>query len=225
MGWLPSNYRRWGCMLRFWNRLIKMNDNRLTKTVFNVDYNKCENNWAYDIKQVMQKIGLTHHFDNKSTIDLTLANNLLTEHYSNAWYANVQTTPKLRSYKLFKSEFTCEDYVKMNLMKNERSLLCQFRSGILPLRLETGRYVGETPEQRLCRFCTDQSVEDERHFLLTCSMYSNIRDDIFHELLQDEHFINSTSDQKLSQIINSRPRKAATFLVRAYTTRASHIFI
>ena len=40
------------------------------------------------------------------------------------------------------TEFKCEDYVKLNLKKCERSVLCHFRTGILPLRVETGRYVG-----------------------------------------------------------------------------------
>ena len=35
----------------------------------------------------------------------------------------------------------------------ERSILSQFRAGILPLRIETGRYVGEPAELRHCTLC------------------------------------------------------------------------
>ena len=34
-----SMHRRWANMIRLWNRLISMNINRLTKCVFNIDYN------------------------------------------------------------------------------------------------------------------------------------------------------------------------------------------
>ena len=60
--------------------------------------------------------------------------------------------------------FTCENYVTLNLMKSERSTLCQLRFGILPLRIETGRYIGEPAEQRLCRICPQNNVENETHF-------------------------------------------------------------
>ena len=40
-GWIPTQYRRWRCILRFWNKLQLMDDNTLTKRVFNHDYTGC----------------------------------------------------------------------------------------------------------------------------------------------------------------------------------------
>ena len=54
-------------------------------------------------------------------------------------------------YMTFKTEYELEQYVYLNLAKNERSVLAQFRCGILPIRVETGRYVGELLEERFCR--------------------------------------------------------------------------
>ena len=62
-----------------------------------------------------------------------------------------------------------------NLLKHERSLLCQFRTGILPLRIETGIYVGEPVDTQTCRFCDLNCVVDKEHFLLTCDLHSTIR--------------------------------------------------
>ena len=52
-------------------------------------------------------------------------------------------------------------------------MLCQLRMGILPLRVETGRYVGEpletrlcTLETRLCTLCDTNAIENEKHFVL-----------------------------------------------------------
>ncbi len=59
----------------------------------------------------------------------------------------------------FKSVFKTEDYLLIDLKKNDRSLLAQFRCGILPLRIETGRYVGEAVENRLCLLCDEHLVE------------------------------------------------------------------
>ena len=38
MGWCPNYIHRTLNVLRYWNRLIKLNDNRLTKKIFNFDY-------------------------------------------------------------------------------------------------------------------------------------------------------------------------------------------
>ena len=38
VGWLPSTERRWLNMFRLWNRLIRMEDSRLTKKGFYWDY-------------------------------------------------------------------------------------------------------------------------------------------------------------------------------------------
>ena len=144
-----------------------MYNDRLTKKIFIHDYNRCTNNWTFEIREVMFKLGLTDYFINKSSVDMSYVKLLITDYYGNVWSRDIQNVPKLRSYKRFKHLFGCEQYVVNNLKKYERSILCQFRCGILPIRIETGRYIGETPEQRLCRFCDTQSVEDEIHFFVT----------------------------------------------------------
>ena len=103
-------------------------------------------------------------------------------------------------------------------------MLCQFRCGILPIRIETGRYIGETPEQRLCRFCNMQSVEDEKHFLLHCGLYNNIRENVFQDILHTDIFINLNSDEKLTYLLQTYPRKIAKYLVQAYVKRRNVIY-
>ena len=87
---------------------------------------------------------------------------------------NLLHTPKL-TYVQFKTSYQTEEYIKLNLNRAERSILAQFRCGVLPLRIETGRFVCEKPEERLCNFCDLRVPEDETHFLLHCSFYDNER--------------------------------------------------
>ena len=58
--------------------------------------------------------------------------------------------------------------------RQHRSAIAQFRCGILPLKIETGRYMNIPVEFRLCNFC-DNCTETEVHFLLYCPKYSEIR--------------------------------------------------
>ena len=50
------------------------------------------------------------------------------------------------------------------MSKHLRSLLTQLHSGTLPLEIETGRYYGVTREQRICKQCNLNVIENEQHF-------------------------------------------------------------
>lgn len=108
--------------------------------------------------------------------------------------------------------------------KIERSHLAQFRFGILPLRMETGRYVGEKPEDRLCKLCDQQSVESETHFLFYCSLYNNIRSDIFGELFNSDEFKSMDFPTKMVHLMEEHTRKLSKYIVRAYNCRRSCLY-
>ena len=175
-GWLPSQYRRWLTILRFWNRLLLMDDSRLTKHVFNYDYESGQNNWCTDVRDIFDKLNLTEYYENKRCIDMSLASDRMYSFYANSWPDKCTNVPKLRSYIKFKTCFKTEKYLTLNLNRNERSVMAQFRCGVLPLRVETGRFVGEQVTERLCKLCNRGCVEDETHFLLNCQCYTNIRE-------------------------------------------------
>ena len=53
------------------------------------------------------------------------------------------------------------------------------RGGTNKLRIETGRRVGESKEERVCNVCLCEEVEDEKHFLLGCRMYVRERVEMY----------------------------------------------
>ena len=57
-------------------------------------------------------------------------------------------------------------YVKNVFNRQHRRILSNFRSGCLPLAVETGRYTRpKIPlNERKCIFCNNNSFEDEIHF-------------------------------------------------------------
>ena len=68
-----------------------------------------------------------------------------------------------------------ENYITYNLSSSERSAMAQFRFGILPLNIETGRFRNQALEERLCTLCEFNEIEDESHFLFKCSLYDELR--------------------------------------------------
>jgi hypothetical protein len=54
MGWIRTKVRHQVAMLRLWNRLSQMPDDRLTKKVFDWDYYMYKN-WAYKLRKYTTK--------------------------------------------------------------------------------------------------------------------------------------------------------------------------
>ena len=96
---------------------------------------------------------------------------------------------KLRTYKLFKQRYETGLYATNIYNKGHRSALAKCRSGTAPIRLETGRYEGLSIEERLCQVCDMHVVEDEKHVLLECPLYTPTRDILFQKM--NEHYVNS----------------------------------
>ena len=102
---------------------------------------------------------------------------------------------KLRIYVLFKHEYKTEEYLKMYLPRSHRSFLDQLRSGILPLKIESGRFqnirdsntgkiLKSKPRERICTLCDLNLVEDEIHFVCICSKYCTLSEELFNTVSQ-----------------------------------------
>jgi len=217
MMWLKPRYRRWLSMLRFWNRLISMDDNRIAKHIFLWDYNICNNNWSYELKNIFNELHLDH-FENLSLCNIEMAKASIWEKMQQDWLNDVNAKPKLRTYKLYKTELAVENYVSMNLNRQERSVVAQFRSGILPLRVETGRFRGEAVEERLCTFCKQNVVEDEMHFLFHCDCYIDLKDNL-NQIMHENHLDNKTEIEIVNFLFQNNPRQIAKYLTSAFLKR------
>ena len=85
------------------------------------------------------------------------------------WRERMEKKSKLRLYIQLKSKLVMEEYVS-ELDRSKRKQLAMLRGGTNYLRIERGRWVGEEVEERVCRVCLCDDVEDEKHFLLACPM-------------------------------------------------------
>ena len=102
-----------------------------------------------------------------------------------------------------------------NLSRRQRSLFAQFRSGVLPLRIETGRYRHEHIDRRICELCQSGSVEDEIHFLLYCDFYNDLRD-MYINTLTDLNLFATTDIEKLKLLLQQNVKNTALFIEKAF---------
>ena len=99
-------------------------------------------------------------------IDIEFAKEKLFDCLKLEWNSQIYASPKLRTYVLYKNTYETECYLNFLVNRGYRSVLAQFRTGVLPLAVETGRFNNIPIEYRLCTFCHENVLEDEIHFLL-----------------------------------------------------------
>ena len=107
---------------------------------------------------------------------------LLMEKFKSNWSNDVMSQNKLDVYRLVKQNFCAENYVKLNFKKQIHSVITQLRAGCLPIEIELGRYQNIPRDQRLCKQCTQNHIENELHFIIYCPKFDQIRHDLLTSL-------------------------------------------
>ena len=187
-----------------------MDDSRLHKLIYDWMCSKRSNrckNWSFRLLKQLEKYNIQENTDN-SVVELS---NAIFNDYKIKWYQAINSErgasstglKKLRTYKLFKDTYNIEAYVKMVMPKCYRSALAKFRCGVAPIRVETGRYERLPFAKRMCPLCND-GIENELHVLTSCSMYNDLRDQIYTKAREhSENFDNLPDEQKMCFIMSN----------------------
>ena len=85
--------------------------------------------------------------------------------------------------------------------------MSKLRISVHHLRIETGKYQGTLPKDRICTKCDSGSVEDECHFLLNCAKYDDDRNLIFQIIHKScPNFSNLYEKDKLIWLMNTEDK-------------------
>jgi len=180
--------------IKFWCKLVSKPSGSLPKAAYKMLLNLRNYGfptWLDKIFNLLEICDLTPYFDSPaltnaqiklitSTVKVKLEQN-----YIENWNTEIHKLPKLRSYKLFKTNFETEQYLYI-FNKNHRQALSRFRLSAQALEVEKGRWARKIVngkwdrckipvEDRLCIFCSENVVEDEMHVLLCCAKHADIR--------------------------------------------------
>ena len=129
-------------IFRFWNKLIKLPINRLTKQVFLLDCGFKRVNWSVNAKKLFDGLNLLQDYELYQVTPINRAKDALHNKYVLKWQDTINQRSKLKIYRMFKSVPKVENYLHIP-SRAVRSIIgwfiAQFRCGILPLEIETGR--------------------------------------------------------------------------------------
>ena len=220
---LPENQTKLK-MIRHFGRLLKTPEHRLMKRVYNWDkiLNESQqiSSWSSEIKYILYDNNLSHVYDSqlmfpvKSTIkqlEESLFKNQL-EIVENECRAK----PKLRTFVTFKDFKNISSHIFKPLSFLERKTISKIRLGILPIRMETARFLRPiVPENERFCYCQSGEIESEYHVLFICEKYANLRQIWLNKLNKPENFSILSSEDKFKIVLNeaSNVKYSAQFLI------------
>ncbi len=225
MGWKNPQQSRQRKIIQYWNRLLNMSDDRLTKKLFLYDKTVCKDNWSSEVKALCEQLGFTDDFNESREINVDTFSCKLMTYFDQDWKHNLTTKPKLRTYVTFKENYCLEDYVKYCLSRKKRSLLAQLRIGILPIALETGRFKGIDVNMRYCKCCLDNVVENEIHLLCKCPLYADQRLKLYQEISDKyQPFATKSDDDKFVHLMKNEWKLTSNFLDIVWSLRTQKLY-
>ena len=74
-------------------------------------------------------------------------------------------------------------YVDILKCRADRSTLAKLRLSSHKLEVERGRHFGVEHNNRICKQCNSNNVENEIHFLWVCECYKHERESLYNKLL------------------------------------------
>ncbi len=95
-------------------------------------------NFCAHVKQILCEMGKGESYHRVEQIDLNSVKLNILEREKTKWIIEVVKFSKLDLLRKIKQSFGPQMYLKLNMDRYDRSLLSQFRYGILPLEIETG---------------------------------------------------------------------------------------
>jgi hypothetical protein len=223
-GWITPYTRHKIEIVRLWNRLINSPDDALIKRVFNMEYNK-NTEWCKSVKTIFEEIGMVNKYMNQEICCLNTVKNLLVDLENENWKNEVQVKSKLRTYKLIKTEVGQEDFIKTTLSRVARSILFRLRSGVLPLKIETGRFRSVPSDKRICELCNLNEIENEIHFVIKCPLYEDLRQTMYGEIIRFfPNFSTESEMDKYKICMKNLPHKVARYMVHFWNRRKMTLY-
>ena len=190
MGFMCTHSKQLLESFRLLLRIRSFNDNRYAVRIHEVSLN-LQKSWDSIVLQKASDFNIMDIINrNCSTkLKMNLIKEVIFEKDCSDWYLelhndrNLLNGNKLRTFREYKSFLSVSPYVNTVKNRTYRKVYSNFRSGSLPLAIETGRYAKPIIplEQRLCNFCNENMVEDETHFILHCDLYSDIRYELYEK--------------------------------------------
>ena len=163
-------------IVRYHNRLMDMKNHRLPVIVYKWDHSLKLDSWASEVIHILTYADMLHDSpDTWRKFDLDVVESRLKFLNRQQLWQEAHTKDKLRTFIKVHDISNSKAIVSLNLSRLQRSMMIKLKCGVLPLALEIGRFSNTDVEDRVCRVCNGNVIEDEVHMTSVCSALENER--------------------------------------------------
>ena len=198
-GMVPLRLYAQKACIKNWERIHNSRANHFMRESYNGAVND-DLDWYKLIKMHLNQNGLgSHLMEGGTPPDQTLHHKYFSRvkdvFHQSSLASIINPNGKLRTYGLIKESINIENHLIMVPNIKQRTCLTRFRLSNHKLLVEVGRHQGLLLNERICRFCPSNDIEDEIHFLINCNTYQILRKpllDICRELKPNFEFYSAT---------------------------------
>jgi len=172
-------------MISYWARILSGKEQKIARLVYQYMLNQPNGDykWPNKIKDILCSVGRPDIWENQTTINLNkihlIIKQILIDQSKQKWQSTLQQSNKGKIYSSFKTMVDFEPYLKQ-LDRHDSINLFKYRTANHFLPVETGRYDGTPFQDRTCPLCDTGDVGSEKHFLITCTFFSEERKHFLH---------------------------------------------
>mgnify|MGYP001792873606 CR=1 FL=1 len=177
-------------IFKYYNHLISLPENSVTKQALlmskflfdsQIPYYLSHLSKILDIYNINDSIDLQRPFSKATLVSFYKK---MTNEYLNIWKTNLETSSKLKFYRIFNDRYQEQKYLEIISNFEQRKQFTKFRISNHQLAIETGRYLRQRIEinQRVCIFCNRNETETEEHLLYNCPLYDTLRYEFFQKI-------------------------------------------
>ena len=212
--------------LKFFQRLQNLPDSTLVKSSHQdvilqpQFFNKTS--WLHKLDHCIRRFSCT--FNDSAT----KLQSMMELNYKQAWLNTIYNGSKLRSYAVFKRDFFLEMYLLQESLVNRKNLT-RLRISSHKLSVETGRFNKTPLENRLCAMCDKGLVEDEFHFMISCTAYEKPRVHLFKYLSRFTDIQNFSDNEIFSVLMSCNnddyeiTKAVCNFVNLSFEIRSDHL--
>ena len=185
-----------------------MDEHRWPKLVHRWDSSLKTSGWSDQAVHILNYLSMDTDLIQGPIVDLDVARSRMLAINHQLWKIETTTKTKLRTYLVTQADENRKALVNANLSRSQGSLVAKFKLGILPLQVEVGRWKDAALEERYCKLCQTEAIEDEFHFFMQCDKFIDIRTTVYLDLHEKtDVVVYGNQEQVLRELFSNRNMK------------------
>ena len=180
LGVLPLDCMIKNRILNYWFKVINSKQDKICHIVYRLMLELHRNNihhspWITFVKESLEQLGFAEYWlnqfvDKSPVVFKNIVKTRIKDQYIQFWNEKLSSSNKCTNYRIYKSEFSFENYFKVLPRKLALSF-CHFRVCNHKLPIEKGIVLNIERNNRICHMCNKNTLGDEFHYIFECSFF------------------------------------------------------